>query len=57
MNKVLWVKLVFYIYTLVFTAGVYLEFGLGWALMVGGAIGALTMLLLVETDDKKAGRT
>lgn len=57
MNKVLWVKLVFYIYTLAFTVGVYLEFGLGWALMAGGLIGALVMLFVVEADEKKAGKT
>lgn len=57
MNKVLWVKLVFYIFTLVFATGVYLEFGLGWALMTVGVTGALVMLLLVDVEDKKAGKT
>ncbi len=56
MNRVLWVKLVFYMFTLVFTAGVYLVFGLGWALMAGGVIGAAVMLTMVETEEK-AGKT
>lgn len=52
MKRVLWVKLVFYIFTLVFTAGVYEVFGLGWALMAAGIIGAVVMLTMVETEEE-----
>lgn len=56
MNKTTWVKLAFYMFTLVAAVGVYLEFGLGWSLMFAGVIGAAMMLLLVDVDEKKEGK-
>lgn len=34
------------------SAGVGLEFGIGWGLTVGGVIGAASCLLLVDVDAK-----
>lgn len=48
----------FYVFTAVLAVGVYLNFGLGWALMATGLIGATAALLLHDVDDgKKDGAT
>lgn len=35
-------------------AGVGVETGVGWGLVVGGAVGAASFLLLVDVDKKRA---
>lgn len=52
MKREAWVKLVFYVFALVLATGVFLEFGVGWSLMVGGGIGAVAALLLHDVDEK-----
>lgn len=52
MTKALWFKLVFYTFVAAIAFGVYLEFGLGWSLMVGGLIGAAASLTLHDVDEK-----
>lgn len=52
MKREAWVKLVFYMFALVLSTGVFLEFGVGWALMVGGVIGGAAALLLHDVDEK-----
>lgn len=46
--------MVFYVFALVFAAGVYLNFGLGWSLMTAGFIGAVSVLTLHDVDEKAA---
>lgn len=55
MTKAGCVKLAFYMFALMLAVGVYLNFGLGWALMAGGAMGVTDALLLVDVDPKKDG--
>lgn len=58
MTRATWVKMAFYVFTAVLAVGVYLNFGLGWALMATGLIGATAALLLHDVDDgKKDGAT
>lgn len=52
MKREAWVKLVFYVFALVLSTGVFLEFGAGWALMVCGLIGGTSALLLHDVDEK-----
>ena len=40
---------------LVAAAGVGIEAGAGWGLVVGGAVGAASFLLLVDVDEKGDG--
>lgn len=40
-------------FILAIPAGVYLEFGLGWSLVVGGVLGAATALLVMDVDEKE----
>lgn len=47
-----WVKMAFYMFTLVFAVGVYLNFGLGWALMAGSLIGGAAAVIL-DFDPKE----
>lgn len=42
----------YYLWVMIIAAGVYLEFGAGWAMITGGAIGAASALLLMNVDDK-----
>lgn len=58
MTRATWVKMAFYAFTVAFAVGVYLNFGLGWALMAIGLIGAMAALLLHDVDEgKKDGAT
>lgn len=52
-TRAAWVRLAFYTCVLATTAGVFLEFGLGVALMVGGVVGALSALTLHDVDPPK----
>lgn len=54
MTRASWVKMTFYVFALVMSVGVYLNFGLGWALMAVGLIGAVSALTLHDVDEKKA---
>lgn len=54
MTKASWVKMVFYVFALMMCVGVFLNFGLGWALMAAGFIGAVSALTLHDVDEKKA---
>lgn len=46
MTRDAWVKMAFYAFTVAFAVGVYLNFGLGWALMAGSLIGGTAAIVL-----------
>lgn len=54
MTRAAWVKMAFYVFALTFSVGVFLNFGLGWALMAAGLIGGVDALVLLDVDGKKA---
>lgn len=48
-------KIGFWLSILLIVAGVYYVWGVGPAMIVGGSLGALSFLLLAETDEKEGG--
>lgn len=48
--------MMYYLCVIILVIGVCVEFGPGWAAMVGGAIGATSFLLLADTDDRSEER-
>ncbi|MFD6684193.1 hypothetical protein [Micromonospora parva] len=55
-SALLWARLGYAVGCLTAAAGVGIEFGPGWALTVGGAVGAASCLLLVDVDAKRPAR-
>lgn len=56
MSRAVQVQVMYYLCVIILVIGVYLEFGLGWAAMVGGTIGAISFLALADTDEKSEER-
>jgi hypothetical protein len=51
-TRAAWFKLAFYTFILVMSAGVYLNFGLGWALRTLGFVGGAAVLAIHDVDEK-----
>lgn len=54
LTSLAWSRLGYTVGCLTASVGVGIEFGTGWGLTVGGAIGAASCLLLVDVDQKGA---
>lgn len=51
-TRAVWAKMVFYVFIVALGAGVYLNFGLGWALMTVGLVGVVDVVFLWDVDEK-----